>query len=275
MNAGAAGFAGCPVSKLVLAASISSSVAVQAVQGFHRRPPSYLRFLAQSFVFRRPGELACGTLLLYYFRLFERRRGSAKQGAFVVSSLALNYAVQTAASAALSAALPTGPYGLIFASFIPYMSDVPPAQRFSLFGLPLTDKAFVYTAGLQLLLSSSWRSAAAGSCGLLVGLAYQYNFLGLKQLKIPRIVQSWCSSIFSPLLGSSQPRRQVLPRQPPSRQGRAAAAHSPAQASAPALPAASPEAIEQLVAMGFDQGRAANALQRSHNDIQTALTMLL
>lgn len=140
MNAGAAGFAGCPVSKFVLAASVSSSIAAQAAQGFKRRPPSYLRFLAQTLVFRHPGELACGALLLYYFRLFERRRGSAKQGAFVASTLALNYAVQKAASAALSATFPSGPYGLIFASFVPFTADVPPAQRFTLFGLPLTDK---------------------------------------------------------------------------------------------------------------------------------------
>ena len=140
MNAGATGFAGCPVSKVVLAASISTSVAAQAALGFKRRPPSYLNFLSQSLIFRHPGELACGTILLYYFRLFERRRGSAKHGAFVVSTLALNYAVQTAASAALSTVLPSGPYGLIFASFIPYTIDVPPAQRFTFFGMPLTDK---------------------------------------------------------------------------------------------------------------------------------------
>ena len=47
------------------------------------------------------------------------------------------------------------------------------------------------------------------------------------------------------------------------------------QASAPALPAASPEAVQQLVAMGFDPQRAAAALQQSHNDVQAALTYLL
>ena len=47
------------------------------------------------------------------------------------------------------------------------------------------------------------------------------------------------------------------------------------QASAPALPEASPDAVQQLVAMGFDAARAAAALQQSHNDIQTALTFLL
>ena len=45
-------------------------------------------------------------------------------------------------------------------------------------------QAFVYLAGIQLLASLSWRSTLAGGCGLLAGLAYQYNFLGLKRLKV-------------------------------------------------------------------------------------------
>lgn len=47
------------------------------------------------------------------------------------------------------------------------------------------------------------------------------------------------------------------------------------QASAPALPEASSEGVQQLVAMGFDATRAAAALQQCHNDVQTALTFLL
>ena len=41
------------------------------------------------------------------------------------------------------------------------------------------------------------------------------------------------------------------------------------------LPAASPEALETLVGMGFDSAQATRALQQSHNDIQTALALLL
>lgn len=142
MNAGAGGFAGAPVTKVILASSISSSVILQAAHGLQRRAPSpYLHFLSQSFVFRHPGELACGTLLLYYFRLLERQRGSAKHGACVVSTLAINYALQSVVSAALSTVLPSGPYGLIFANFVPFVLDIPPAQNFTLFGLPMTDKA--------------------------------------------------------------------------------------------------------------------------------------
>ncbi|KAA6420151.1 MAG: hypothetical protein FRX49_09814 [Trebouxia sp. A1-2] len=135
--------------------------------------------------------------------------------------------------------------------------------------------AFVYLAGIQLLASHSWRSALAGGCGLLAGLAYQYNFLGLKRLKVPKPVMKWCSWAFGGLLGTSHPRQQAL-RPPQAGSSSQAAAPSQArQASAPALPAASPDAVQQLVAMGFDPSRAAVALQQSHNDVQTALTYLL
>ena len=45
-------------------------------------------------------------------------------------------------------------------------------------------QAFVYLAGLQLLATSSLQSVLAGGCGLLAGLAYQYNFMGIKRLKV-------------------------------------------------------------------------------------------
>ena len=44
----------------------------------------------------------------------------------------------------------------------------------------------------------------------------------------------------------------------------------PRQVTAP-----SPEALAQLVAMGFEEQRASNALQQANNDLQTALALLL
>ena len=41
------------------------------------------------------------------------------------------------------------------------------------------------------------------------------------------------------------------------------------------LPEASPDALAQLVAMGFDGTQAALALRRSRNDVQAALAALL
>jgi hypothetical protein len=46
-------------------------------------------------------------------------------------------------------ALASGPYGLIFASFIPFFLDIPVTSRFRVFGVNFSDKSFIYLAGLQ------------------------------------------------------------------------------------------------------------------------------
>ena len=149
------------MTKFVLVTSFSSSVIAQAAHGFRHQSPPYLNWFTQSLVFRHPGELACGTLLLYYFRLFERQRGSAKHGACTASVLAISYALQTAVTAITHTALPAGPYGLIFANFVPFIFDVPPAQRFTLFGLPMTDKAStLYSSIVQQCCSNLYSSSS-------------------------------------------------------------------------------------------------------------------
>lgn len=45
--------------------------------------------------------------------------------------------------------LTSGPYGLIFASFLPFYFDIPVSTRFRVFGVRFTDKSFIYLAGLQ------------------------------------------------------------------------------------------------------------------------------
>jgi len=48
----------------------------------------------------------------------------------------------------------SGPYGLIFASFVPFYLDIPVSSRFHIFGINFTDKSFIYLAGLQVLVIS-------------------------------------------------------------------------------------------------------------------------
>lgn len=47
--------------------------------------------------------------------------------------------------------LTSGPYGLIFSSFIPFYFDIPISTRFRVFGIRFTDKSFIYLAGLQVI----------------------------------------------------------------------------------------------------------------------------
>ena len=63
-----------------------------------------------------------------------------------------------------------GLYGALFSLLPLFWADVPPAARFTLLGLPLTDKAFTYAVAAQLCVSRGWASVAACACGLAAGL---------------------------------------------------------------------------------------------------------
>lgn len=45
--------------------------------------------------------------------------------------------------------LTSGPYGLIFSSFVPFFFDIPVSTRFRVASLSFSDKSFIYLAGLQ------------------------------------------------------------------------------------------------------------------------------
>jgi len=46
-----------------------------------------------------------------------------------------------------------GPYGLIFASFVPFFFDIPVSTRFRVFSFFFSDKSFIYLAGIQVLIN--------------------------------------------------------------------------------------------------------------------------
>ena len=43
----------------------------------------------------------------------------------------------------------SGPYGLIFASFVPFFLEIPVSTWFCVLGVRISDKSFIYLAGLQ------------------------------------------------------------------------------------------------------------------------------
>ncbi|CAD7699146.1 unnamed protein product [Ostreobium quekettii] len=269
--------------KGVVLTTVGSSLLCQAVARGSSMPHT-LRPLARAFAFGNMGELIFGVGLLYYFRLLERLAGTGKFGGFAFTTGALSYGLQLGLQAAyrLRRGMPTGPYGLIFASFVPFILDVPPTSRFTVCGLQMTDKAFVYLAGIQLILSSGVGSTMAAVCGLMAGLTYRANLFGMKQFRFPR----WLSRFFSATLGrlldargNTAPRVQIyVPRnqqQIPLNSG----GHVPRQMQQPhPSPSAvepSQEAIAQLMGMGFDQERALWALQAANNDVEVAINMLV
>jgi len=140
------------------------------------------------FAFSSTPELIFGAALLYYFRVFERQIGSNKYAVFIVFSTMVSVLLQILALGYLKDPsinpLTSGPYGLIFASYVPFFFDIPVSMRFRIFGLSLSDKSFVYLAGLQLLCSSGRRSVVPGVSGILAGLLYRLNTFGIRRLKV-------------------------------------------------------------------------------------------
>lgn len=288
MNAGPSGFRGAPVTKGLLLATVSTSVILQASKA-RRRPPLLISLFTRAFAFRNPGELLFGASLLYFYRLFERQWGSAKYGSFVATACGLAYALEAAVGAALALPAAQGPFPLIFANLAAnFVVLVPPLHRFTVFGLKLTDKAFIYLASIQLLFSAPPATVLAGGCGLLAGLLYRLNFLRVQRLRLPAAVVELFSSTFGRVLaGPGQPQQVfVTPAAAQAQQAAAAAGGGFApyagrqgqavqRSGGGAAVEPSPEAVQQLVAMGFDEQQARGALRQTGNSVEAALQYLL
>lgn len=290
MSTGAGGFGNAPVTKGLFVVSAVSSVAWQASKVSFASVGSLWSPFVRLFVFQNTGELLFGVALIYYFRILERQAGSAKFGSYACVVSGFSIGLQTCLHVAYNwrRALPTGPYGLIFACFVPFVFDVPPSTRFTFLGMQLSDKAFIYLAGLQLVLSSGLSSAFAALCGVIAGATYRSNMFGLKKFRLPSFIKKFFSRTLGRLLdnqGSGPQVRLYVPRNqaydggPMALGMQAHGGNHPSARQAPpqvaARVVASPEAIQQLVGMGFDETRASRALETTRNDVQAAISLLV
>lgn len=161
---------------------------------------------------------------------------------------------------------------------------------------PLTPpilQAFIYLASAQLLLSSPPASLLAGGCGLAAGLLYRLDLLGLQRLRLPAALCDLAAATLGRVLVGPGPPQQVFVTPVAGQQQQAAAAAQQGWGAAPgghggtaagagrgAAAAAravepSPEAVQQLVAMGFDEAQATAALRQSGGSVEAALQYLL
>ena len=273
---------------------MSTSVILQAAsRASRRRSTLVVDAFAHALAFKHPGELLFGALLTYYFRLFERQMGTGKYGAYLIIVSGLSYAIEAVLTAATTAlrphlATPTDPihtnhlspasglYPLLFANMVAFYLEVPSSlQRFTVLGFSASDKAFIYMAAAQLLLSNARRSVFAGLTGVLVGIVYHTGALGLHKVRLPKQLEGLFSATVGRVLGGGggrAPRQHIYvtaPQPPPP--------PPPQQQRVPTLPSVepSPELVQQLVEMGFDPGSARQALRANNNNVELALQTLL
>ncbi|ONM31300.1 Rhomboid-like protein 20 [Zea mays] len=310
MQGGVSGFQNAPVTRAVVVASGLLSVVFSAQRRARALGISYQdtitnfrlwKIFPSVFAFQSTPELMFGLYLLYYFRVFERQIGSNKYSVFCLFTITASSLLEILSLVILKdtnyiSTLASGPYGLIFASFVPFFLDIPITSRFRIFGLNFSDKSFIYLAGFQLLLSSWKRSLIPGIFGLVAGSLYRLNVLGIRKMKyynceciyfsflfgvikflplvqLPQVISSFFARYFAPSPGSTSRPSRSLVGNTPSHRGRAVQ-NQPSTGFAPIVEP--PESsVAMLVSMGFDGNNARQALVRARNDINVATNILL
>uniref|UniRef100_A0A1J3FS35 Ubiquitin-associated domain-containing protein 2 n=1 Tax=Noccaea caerulescens TaxID=107243 RepID=A0A1J3FS35_NOCCA len=271
MNGGPSGFNNAPITRACVITCALFTVFFGIRGGSSKLSLSYQdlfefrlwKSILWASAFSSTSELLFGLYLMYYFRVFERQIGSNKYWIFIFFSGSASLILEIIMLSLFKGNLVTsGPYALIFASFVPFYLDIPVLKRFRVLGINFSDKSFIYLAGLQLLLSSWKRSIFPGICGIVAGSLYRLNIFGIRKAKLPDFIASLFSS-------HSQAPRMTTPNL--GRQAvRSYGAPMPSSSIEP-----SEEAIATLVSMGFDQNAARQALVHARNDVNSATNILL
>lgn len=220
------GFYRAPVSKGLMGALFVTCTAIHVPLLSHLRvylichlPNTFTsgevwRLFTSQAAFLETKDLICAALLIYYFRVFERRLGSKKFASHLFATSLISLALQvplillirsTGWSSYHHGHLPPGPYGLIFPLFVPYLCDIPRMTRTHILGIPITGKTLTYLVGLQVC-STSFPTAVAAFCSIAAGLLYRWNVLKIQDwLVIPDWLARLTNLTLGRLLSSSPP----------------------------------------------------------------------
>ncbi|CAH8493733.1 unnamed protein product [Heterobilharzia americana] len=157
-------------------------------------------------------DLVCGGLLLYYFRIFERRYGPRKFLSFLFYCATTTTLVELLVAFFLRKLnvslhiLPSGPFNLIFPLFVPYFLDIPWVPVAHVMGIPITGKSFPYIFGLEIAMTS-YESVFVCICGLITGLVYYKNVLHIQsRLLFPERIIQFGKKVIGPILETPAPK---------------------------------------------------------------------
>ncbi|XP_035462491.1 ubiquitin-associated domain-containing protein 2 isoform X1 [Scophthalmus maximus] len=159
----------------------------------------------------------CSSLLIYNFRIFERRFGTRKFASFLLGTWCLSVLMDFLLAQAFQflfdyevEELPAGLLAPVFSLFVPFYLSIPRMPVTQVLGhVHITNKSLVYVVGLQLLTSSPFMWLIALS-GLISGGLYYSDVLLLHRFLF---VPAWLSRVgrvlVEPLFSSSQPSSET------------------------------------------------------------------
>ncbi|XP_070607323.1 ubiquitin-associated domain-containing protein 2 [Erythrolamprus reginae] len=158
----------------------------------------------------------CSSLLIYNFRIFERRYGSRKFSSFLLGSWMLSVLFDFVLVEAIEysfglniSSLPSGFLGPVFALFVPFYTSIPRVQVTQILGqFSITNKTLVYILGLQLLTSGSYIWIVALS-GLISGMCYSSSLLKVYRiLCVPSGIAKIFARTLEPIFSSTEPSNE-------------------------------------------------------------------
>jgi len=207
----ALGFDNAPVA-LGLSLTVAVSTVFSARNGAtapfslsHILAGDYKRCFTSFATFDNYSQLAVGMVMIFMCRVFERHFGSRKFGALVFFSwilatlLSVGVAVLNDSTGLLGSYSPSnGPYFIIFALLFLFHKSIPtltPSQ-YSFLGMGISEKTWTYLLGAQLALNAGVRSAVPALVGILIGLIYQSNQLGIQGWRLPGAAEKVVSLVF-------------------------------------------------------------------------------
>jgi len=143
------------------------------------------RLLSHHFLFKNPGDLIVGLLIIYYFRVFERQMGTKNFLSTIITMMLISTSLEIAVlSADLMKLSFEGAYGYIFGLLVLFWFEVPVSSRFSILGINSNDKLFLYLLSFQLFYSNLPSTGLQAMCGLVAGLITQSGKLGTNKLTL-------------------------------------------------------------------------------------------
>ncbi|XP_062521238.1 ubiquitin-associated domain-containing protein 2-like [Corticium candelabrum] len=324
VDTGPSGFYRSPVTKgliltscvatagVALVGTSSQELGVSAEVMSH--PTFVLRLLSSQFVCDNLHSCAISSIILYTFRVFERRYGSRKFSNALFSSAVLSTGMHIGILALyryrrMQLQLATGPYSFVFSLLIPFFLDFPTSSQSAVIPF-FTMKTFIYLLAGQLAVSQGLNSLVCAITGMLTGLLWRFNLLSLQEwLVIPIGIADAVGNILAPLLITPSPShlpsggtlqiqreqyldeqerllvqysqqfQQVYTNQRMNRRARQNNNHQPFPDGIGMGNSTSTvvqeQQVQQLMEMGFTRQAATHALTQSNNNLEMAMNILV
>jgi len=152
-----------------------------------------VRILGSKLVYLDTKNVVLSCIIIYFFRVFERRYGSLKFSTNLLISWIVSLSLELV-SEQLFETRSFGPISLLMPLFIPWFIQIPVVSASRYGPVSLSSKSINYLLGLQIALASN-ASLVSTFCGLASGLLVYCT--PLQKLSLP----GWVGTLFSSTIG--------------------------------------------------------------------------